>query len=689
MSDTYQGYVERITYHNPEDGYTIARLATEPGGEVITIVGPVATLKEGESVQVVGTWVSHARYGRQLRVEEVRSVRPGTLQGIERYLGSGLIKGVGPVSARRIVAHFGEETLAVIDTQPDRLSEVPRLGRRRARLITEAWEEQRQIKDVMVFLQSHGVTTGYAIRIFRAYGQEAIARVQANPYRLERDVYGIGFRTADRIAQSLGVASDAPERVQAGIRYLLNQASDEGHVYLPAVELMEQARQILGVSAELIPPALESLRADDGLVTEDLHYYLPPLYHAEVGAAGALRRLLRTPPAVKLDPPGELLHSGAFRLSGEQCQAVERAGRDKVMVLTGGPGTGKTTVTRQILRLFERARLRVALCSPTGRAAKRLCEATGREARTIHRLLEFMPAERRFRRGHEDRLEADALIVDEASMIDVVLMNALLRALPDTARLVIVGDVDQLPSVGPGNVLRDVIDSGAVPVVRLTEIFRQARGSGIVPNAHRINAGEMPLIDNRDTTDFFFLEEGDPEKVVSLVEDLCARRLPAHTGCDPLRDIQVIVPMYRGETGALNLNVRLQQRMNPGGQPFRHAGTEFRVGDKVMQVRNNYDKGVFNGDLGVVVGMDAERQVAQVQFDAAVEYEPHELDELVLAYAISTHRSQGSEFPVVVLPLTTQHYVMLQRNLLYTAVTRARQMIVIVGTRRALRLAID
>jgi len=453
--------------------------------------------------------------------------------------------------------------------------------------------------------------------------------------------------------------------------------------------MMERAKEILGINAELIPPALESLRGDDGLVTEDLHYYLPPLYHAEVGAASSLKRLLRTPSPVKLSKKGEEEEEDGLQLAAEQRQAVELAAAQKVMVLTGGPGTGKTTVTRRILSLFERGGLKVALCSPTGRASKRLAEATGREAKTIHRLLEFAPGEGQFRKGYDDRLLVDALIVDEASMIDIVLMNALLRALPDTARLVLVGDVDQLPSVGPGNALRDIIDSEVVPVVRLTEIFRQARESHIITNAHCINAGQIPEIDNRESVDFFFIEEKEPERVVELIEDLCARRLPAHGGHDPFQDIQVLTPMYRGETGAINLNQRLQERLNPQGKSYSQNGMEFRVGDKVMQVKNNYDKGVFNGDPGLIVDLDLDRQVMQVGFDAVVEYDLTDLKELTLAYAISTHRSQGSEFPVVVLPLTTQHYVMLQRNLLYTAITRAKQMIVIVGTRRAFKLAIE
>ena len=687
MSQLYKGSIDRVTYHNPDSGYTIARLAVEGERERVTIVGALASVQEGENVEVEGLWENHPKYGKQLKIENYKTVYPSTLEGIQKYLGSGLIKGIGPVSAKRIVAHFGAETLDIIDADPQRLGEVPKLGQKRVDFIAAAWGEQRQIKDVMVFLQSHGITTGYAVKIFKEYGQEAIHKVRSNPYRLERDVAGIGFRIADRIAQNLGLGREAPARVQAGIRYLLTQAADDGHVFLPAVELMERAREILEINAELLPPALEDLRADDGVVTEGTHYYLPPLHRAEVGAASSLQRLLRAP-AEPLQIVRETDEDG-LELALAQKQAVELVAVSKVMVLTGGPGTGKTTVTRRILRLLEEGELKVALCSPTGRAAKRLSEACGREARTIHRLLEFQPAERQFKKGYDDRLEIDALIVDEASMIDVVLMNALLRALPDAARLVLVGDVDQLPSVGPGNVLRDIIDSGEIPVVRLTQIFRQDEDSHIVRNAHLINDGGMPVIDNSASADFYFARESDPAKVVALVEELCAARLPGHGGWDPLRDIQVLSPMYRGETGALNLNQRLQQRLNAGGRPYHHRGNELRVGDKVMQVKNNYDKGVFNGDMGIVERLDADKQIMWVRFDYAVEYDQADLDELTLAYAISTHRSQGSEFPVVVLPLTTQHYVMLQRNLLYTAITRAKKMVVIVGTDKALKLAIE
>ncbi len=684
-----RGTVGRITYRNGDNGYTIARLDPEGegGGESVTVVGSFASLQEGETVEVEGAWTSHARFGRQFRVDHYRPVVPSTVEGIERYLGSGLIRGVGPASARRIVEHFGEATMEVIESHPERLLEVPRLGRRRAELIAQAWSAQRHIKDVMVFLQSHGVTTGLAVRIFRAYGQDAIALVRANPYRLERDVPGVGFRTADRIARQLGMAVDAPERIKAGVRYLLAKAADEGHVFLPEAEVMIRARDILEVGEDLVLPALAELRAEGVLIAEQDRHYLPALFHAEVGVASSLARLQRSPAAAGRTPKGGVADDAGPPLAARQQQAVEWAAAHKVLVLTGGPGTGKTTVTRRILAAFTAAAMTVALCSPTGRAAKRLAETTGHEASTIHRLLEFDPSSRQFQRDENAPLQLDALIVDEASMVDVGLMHALLRALPSTARLVLVGDVDQLPSVGPGAVLRDIIASEAVPVVRLVEIFRQGPASRIVANAHRVNRGELPELDNRSAADFFFVAEARPEQVAALVEDLCARRLPAHGGYEPFRDIQVLSPMYRGETGAASLNQRLQSRLNPNGQAIA-GGSGLRVGDRVLQVRNNYDKGVFNGDLGRIVAYDAEGESVRVAFDTVVEYDAADLDELTLAYAISIHRSQGSEFPVVVLPLTTQHYVMLQRNLLYTAMTRARRLIVVVGTRRALELAV-
>ena len=687
-----RGHLNRITFHNPDNGFTIAQIEPEAEekqsvGEV-TVVGVMIGVAEGQTVEVAGDWVDHPRYGKQLQVDEYRAIYPTTEDGIRRFLASGLIKGVGPVSATRIVAHFGMETLRVIDDDPKRLLEVPGLGRKRAGLLARSWAEQRQLKDTMVFLQSHGVGAAAAVKIFKQYEEGAIETVRSNPYQLERDIAGIGFLTADRIAAQLGMDRDAPQRLQAGLRYLLEKAAEEGHVYVPEEELRQGGTDLLSVAAELISAALNALAGDGGVVAENHRFYLPHLHAAEVNIAASMRRLLKAP-AAAIDESGETPEEEED-LSAGQNAALKLAMTSKVLVLTGGPGTGKTTVTRAILRQFESGGLRVLLCSPTGRAAKRLQETSGREARTIHRLLEFLPAEGRFRRDHRDPVEADAIIVDEASMIDVLLMNSLLKALLTETRLIIVGDADQLPSVGPGNILGDIIAAQNVPTVRLTEIHRQVRGSRIVVNAHNINRGEWPELDNSSDGDFFFIEEEDSAAVAELIVDLCQRRLPPHGGYDAIGDIQVLTPMYRGDTGAINLNNQLQQRLNPGGKAYRHGEREFRVGDKVLQVRNNYDRGVFNGDLGRIRAGDPEEGTLTVVFDSGVlcEYSPEALDELVLAFAISVHRAQGSEFPVVVLPLTTQHYPMLQRNLLYTAITRARQLLVVVGSRRAFARAI-
>ena len=685
MGVEIKGQIEVVTFHNPDTGYTIARFKPEGQKERITVVGAILDPRQGEGISVEGEWVNHKRYGRQLRIDSYSQITPSTLDGIRKYLGSGLIRGIGPVFSERIVDKFGEDTLEIIETQPDKLLEVPNLGKKRVEMIISAWKQQRHMKDVMVFLQSNGVTTGYAARIFKKYGSRTIAIVEENPYRLERDIAGIGFQIADGIARRTGIARDAPQRIHAGIRYLLEQAAEQGHVFVFQVELLQRCAEILEIEPGLIQPELQCLERANEVCRNRDRYYLPALFHAEEGVALAVSRLAKSRGR---SLKGSAERNEGLKLSVGQRKAVELAAREKVLVVTGGPGTGKTTITKELLRLFEKERLRVVLCSPTGRAAKRLSEATGREAKTIHRLLEFSASERGFKKGVNDKLEADAIIVDETSMIDVLLMNALLRAVPNATRLVLIGDVDQLPSVGPGNVLRDIIGSAAVTVVRLKEIFRQASTSRIIVNAHLINDGETPELINSEDSDFFFVEEDEPQRVADVIEDLCARRLPAHKGYEPLRDIQVLTPMYRGETGADNLNRRLQLRLNPNGKGCSQGGGELRQGDKVMQVRNDYDKGVFNGDSGILRHIDGENQEAEVMFDHPVPYDFSDLHQLRLAYAISIHRSQGSEFKAVVLPLSTQHYVMLQRNLLYTAVTRAKEIIVIVGTRKALNLTV-
>ena len=655
----------------------------------MTVVGVLAAIQPGESVRLDGVWTTHPQYGRQFKFTRYTLVYPATVEGIRKYLGSGLIKGIGPVTAERIVEHFQLDTLEVIDQTPDRLLEVPGTGPKRVAIIKSSWQTQKQIKDVMIFLQSHGVSTGYSVRIYKQYGTEAISLVQADPYRLERDIWGVGFLSADRIAQRLGIAEDAPARIKAGLRYVLTQASEEGHVFLPRDELLQAAQQELNIDVSLILPQITALALEAGAVVEGDRVYLPPLYQAESGVASSICRLLRNPPPpVSGDVPAaiEALGRGqGMQYDETQIQALRMAVESKVMVLTGGPGTGKTTITRGILGLLQP--LGVLLCSPTGRAAKKLSEATGREAKTIHRLLGFKPPHG-FKHDQHRPLSTGAVIVDEASMIDITLMHSLLKAVPPTARLILVGDIDQLPSVGPGSVLRELIDSGVIPVVRLTHIFRQAQQSQIITNAHRINQGEFPHIDNQGALDFFFSDEEEPERIAELIQELCSQRLPQRYGLDPIEDIQVLCPMYKGVTGATHLNQVLQQGLNPNPQSWTRGDTEYRVGDKVMQTRNNYDKSVFNGDLGRIHSIDVADQTVRVAFDVLVEYEFDELDELVLAYAVTVHKSQGSEYRAVLMPITTQHYMMLQRNLLYTAITRAKELVVLVGTKKAIAIAV-
>jgi exodeoxyribonuclease V alpha subunit len=730
--DRLRGTIERITYHNEESGYTVAQLM--PGGKAYTVavVGNMLGINVGESVEVTGAWVAHPQYGRQFKAEQVRTVLPATIAGIERYLGSGLIKGVGPVTARRIVRKFGLDTLHVIDDEPQRLHEVLGVGPKRVQIITKAWAEQQKIKEVMLFLQGHSVSTGLAVKIYKQYGDEALGIVQSDPYRLARDIYGIGFITADKIAREMGIAQDAPERVAAGVAYVLSQAADEGSVYLPAAELTERSTNLLGVPPELVADGIKTLqeaeqiwvegdttsapttRASGAVIpalAEERPVYLIPFYRGEVGLTNRLRRLAEGPEdrlAVfrAFDWPSAfaaLQAKNRLALTPRQMDAVRAALTSRLAVLTGGPGTGKTTTVTSIIRLAAAAGARTVLASPTGRAAKRLSEATGQEAKTIHRLLEFKPGEGfTFQRNEEHPLEADLVIVDEASMLDLLLANNLLKAIPPGAHLLLVGDVDQLPSVGAGNVLHDVIaaiegqgETGAqlasAAVVRLDAIFRQPEGSFIITNAHRINRGEMPFLDNRKATDFFLFREDDPVRAADLAVELVQERIPRRFGLKP-EQIQVLSPMHRGEAGVAALNERLQAVLCPPRPDIAErqlGGRIYRVGDRVMQTRNNYDKEVFNGDMGRITRIRLEDQVVVVSMDdRSVDYDFLEMDELVHAYAISIHKSQGSEFPAVVVPILTTHYMMLQRNLLYTAVTRAQKLVVLVGNPRAIGIAV-
>ena len=690
-----RGIVDRITFQNEENGYTVARLQVEGlaayNNRPATIVGEMLSINPGETVVLEGEWTTHKQYGAQFKIESYQTVHPSTVEGMRRYLGSGLIKGIGPVTAKRIVDHFGKEALDVIERDPKRLVEVEGLGAKRAKWIIKAWEDQREIHNVMLFLQSHEVGTGYAVKIWKRYGHEAVELIRENPYRLSVDVWGIGFLTADRIAQKMGIPAHSDRRIQAGLLHVLNEAADkEGHVFLPEDALIESCAEALDVPIDAIAPCVAQLLSEESIVVDDERVYLPHLYYAEQGAATRCYQLSQVQRIELGNIPAEIRaieQRDGVTFAPRQKLALEKALSHNLLVLTGGPGTGKTTTIKGLIALLEARNKKIALAAPTGRAAKRMSEATGHEAKTIHRLLKFSPSEMAFEKNFENPLEIEALIVDEISMVDTVLMNSLLRAVPISASVVLVGDVDQLPSVGAGNVLKDVIASGIVEVVELNEIFRQAQTSRIITNAHAINRGEMPYLQNDRDADFFFLEVSEPDQVVEMVCGLCAARLPRTYRLDSIEDIQVLVPMYRGETGANNLNQVLQDELNPKGQEMTRGGIRFRVGDKVMQVRNNYDRDVFNGDIGRVQGI--EDDILRVRFqDRVLEYEFSELDELVLAYAMSVHKSQGAEFRAVVMPLTTQHYMMLQRNLLYTAITRARELVVLAGTKQALGMAV-
>lgn len=705
--DILTGTIERITYQSEETGYTVARLQPEPDAcstaenlarastrdGLLTVTGELAKIAAGERVEVSGYWVTHPQYGKQFRIVDSKSIRPTSAEGIRKYLGSGLIKGLGPAKAAMIVDHFGEDTLTVIDKTPNRLSEVKGIARKTIGVIRAGWEEQKHIQEVMQFLIGHNVSMAYAVKIYKTYGNEAIRQVTENPYRLSTDIWGIGFRTADKIAMNLGVDPGDPARVQAGIRYVLESQADDGHVYVPFDALVEECIGFLDVDPAAIPAGLEALAQAEIVIRHEDRIYLQPLYYAEQGIARHIVRLVdhpRTPPSgERIDE--HIRHIEKERdivFNAEQREAIHTSASRSVMAITGGPGTGKTTCVQGIVYLFHRVGAKVVLAAPTGRAAKRLSEVTGAEAKTIHRLLEFNPGVMEFGRDQDNRLEADLVILDESSMVDTAMMNALLRAVKTSARFVMVGDVDQLPSVGAGNVLRDVIDAGHVPVVRLTEIFRQARESAIVMNAHRVNRGDMPDTKNRNEGDFFFINEPDPSAGADRIAELCTDRLPRKYGLDPFNDIQVLTPMYRGDIGVDQLNRKLQQVLNPSGASLKRGDREMREGDKVLQTRNNYGKMIFNGDIGRIVRIDPDAQTVDVSFQETVQYDYGELDELIPAYAISVHKSQGSEYPAIVLPLYSTHYIMLQRNLLYTALTRARALAVLIGTTKALAIAV-
>ncbi len=695
-----EGTIERFTYQNAENGYTVARVQPKGKAYEVTAVGTLAGAAVGELVRLHGFWRNHPEYGRQFEVRSFSVQLPATVEGIRKYLGSGLIKGIGPVNAGRIVDAFGLETLEVIEGRPDRLQDVPGIGPKRAERIRQGWEEQKQIKEIMIFLQGQGIGAGLAVRIYKRYGDESLAVVQNDPYRLARDVSGIGFKTADRIAQALGGALDSPQRIEAGLTYCLSTFCDEGHCFALRNDLVARAAELLQVPLAACEEHLGRLVEREALVAEDEAVYLHPFFQAELGVARKLR-LLQAAPRDRLAQFqgvdwerafGWLAGKSAIELVAPQQAAIRMALTERVAVLTGGPGTGKSTIIGSLIALLAAKGGSVLLAAPTGRAAKRLSEATGLPAKTIHRLLEYNPAAgKAFMHDRDNPLDADLVIIDECSMVDILLMNHLLKAIEAGSHLLLVGDMDQLPSVGPGNVLRDLIESGVIPVTRLTTIFRQAAGSAIIANAHRINRGELPRV-SREIRDFYLFKQPDPTQAADLILDLVSRRIPNYFGLNTQGDIQVLSPMHRGVAGVGELNRRLQEQLNPPGPAkpeVQHGARTFRLGDRVMQIRNNYDKKVFNGDLGRVVGVDLEEREVTVDFDGErVNYEYLQLDELTHAYAVSVHKAQGSEFPAVVIPLLGQHYLLLQRNLLYTAVTRAKRLVVLVGSWKAVSMAV-
>ncbi|SDB50218.1 ATP-dependent RecD-like DNA helicase [Butyrivibrio sp. INlla16] len=723
--------VERITYQNPENGYSVLKCRVKNYDDLVPVIGNLIDANVGSVLLCEGDWKVDSKYGRQFVAQNWEETLPATVYGMEKYLGSGLIKGVGPKFAKKIVQKYGVDTFSVIEDNVEVLIEIEGIGRKRVQMIAESWERQKEVKNIMLFLQEHQVTTSFAAKIYKQYGNDSISVMKENPYRLADDIWGIGFKTADQIATKLGFGKESYVRLRSGLMYTLSELSNEGHVYAEKEQLIDTAAKLLEASPETVTMTMDDMLQKEELILEKSivktdedgntvkAIYLPPFYYAEVGVAGKLKKLAASPAGDRLYT--KLMEArkstGNQELSVDinaiqaktgmeyddiQADAIRQAATAKVMVLTGGPGTGKTITTHGIISAYKAYGLKILLAAPTGRAAKRMTEATGLEAKTIHRLLECKPPEG-YKKNEENPLEGDVLIVDECSMIDIVLMNSLLKAIPQTMRLILVGDIDQLPSVGAGNVLRDIIDSGAFPVVRLTRIFRQAQTSRIIMNAHRINEGKMPDFSNGRNKDFFFMENEDAEAVVPQIVSLVQEKLPSYYHVEPTQ-IQVLTPMQRGVVGATNLNLSLQEAFNPPEHDIfmrgrgkvtmpkeclRRSGYAFREADKVMQIKNNYDKEVFNGDIGIIESVNETDRILKVNFDGrSIEYDVTELDELVHAYATTIHKAQGSEYPIVVMPILMNHYVMLQRNLIYTGITRAKKVLVIVGTKKALSYAV-
>jgi exodeoxyribonuclease V alpha subunit len=685
--------IERIVYYNQQNDYLVARFSSsQHPGRLLTLVGNVAEASPGQAFQIEGWWVSHPKYGRQFKIKTYKKLTPITIEGIKKYLGSGTIKGIGPVTAHRIVEYFGKDSLEIIEKSPEKLEEVQGIGAKRKERIISSFREQEKIKEVMVFLHSYGVSSLFATKIYKAYGDETIEKVRENPYQLIEDIFGIGFKTADSIAANLGIKENSILRTKAGIRYVLTESAGEGHTFLPRDVLEDKAAKVLNVDTEVIKIALQILDKENKVVIQNSAVYFPPFYYAEKGAARKITDLLKTKGKTFNLSWGKLSSwlkkKQRIILAAEQMEAVKTALTEKMMILTGGPGTGKTTTLRSIVLILQELKVRVSLAAPTGRAAKRLSEATGKKASTLHRLLEFAP-EKGFGRNENRKLTAEFLIVDETSMMDLLLMYALLRALQPSCRLILVGDSDQLPAVGAGNVLKDIIHSNRIKTVKLTHIFRQARKSLVVVNAHRINQGDFPYLKGPPERDFYFLVRQEPEEVREKILNLCKKKIPQHFGLNPIEDIQVISPLYKGAAGVDRLNRDLQNVLNPNSFFLFWGGTKFGVGDKVMQLRNNYQKEVFNGDIGRISNIDSDEEKLWVRFpEKEVLYERTDIAEICLAYAISVHKSQGSEYPAIVMPVLTSHYIMLQRNLLYTALTRARKLAILIGQTKALAIAV-
>jgi len=696
--ENIQGHIDTITFRNEENGFTVARIKEAGKAGLTWIVGALPSVQVGESLKCEGEWKNNPVYGMQFLVSKYEVEAPSTVIGIEKYLASGLVPGIGPVYAKRIVEKFGEETLKVIDDDPKRLNEVSGIGKKRLSTIITQWSEQKSIREVMIYLQGLGISTGYAQKIYKQYGDDSISKIKTNPYQLARDIWGIGFKTADTVAKGLNIANDAVERIDAGVEYVLSELSTDGHSCYPEDAFLKTAAELLEIDLGKIEKRLKDLANESRIVlsvVEDRPFiWLKSLHTFEKGIVAALERLRTTASALKDIDIDKLLpwaeETLSIKLADFQRQAIRQGLKEKISIITGGPGTGKSTITNAILKITETLTTKITLTAPTGRAAKRLSELTGKPATTIHSLLEYDFKLAGFRRNHSNPLSCELIIIDEASMIDTGLMFSLLSAIPDTSRVIFVGDIHQLPSVGPGNVLKDFLETTHLPAITLTEIFRQAQGSRIITNAHLINQGQFPDIRVRSSGDFFFLEEAEPEDILETIQGLVAERLPKAYDWSPINDIQVLTPQNRGIIGTLNLNTILQEKLNPNGESLSHRGKEFRVGDKVMQLRNNYQKEVFNGDLGIVTEINADDQQVLVQIDNnEICYEYRDLDELSLAYAVTVHKFQGSEYPCIIMPIHTTHYRLLHRNLLYTGVTRGKKLVVLVGTKKALYIAVN